>query len=267
MPGRNYQQANERTKSREDRPGSRANRTGGGRDKRVDLEEYDAGRLLRAARSFHPRTNHSNLPVTVRRPRPRLRPRVGPNLGVGQDAVAEREPALPPPATVVGPLVQHALHHNRRHRRGNRGGGSLWLRSQRRGGVPSQRRRGREAAQRAVMVVVAVLVVPAAAAAPSASHALYRPRDAPTVATVREWMGRDAMRVSLSSSHYIFSSSWSLFMCGLTRPVLVPFLFFFSPLFLLQTKQTFTPLLQNISYFIFLEFKTLCFLFNTLFFI
>lgn len=245
----NCRQANERTKSRNGicrRSGRDHAPTARGREEEeegtgtseADLEENDAGGLLRAAGSSHPGADQPNLPVvSVRRARPRPRPRVGPNLGVGQDAVPEREPALPPPAAVVGPLVQHALHRDGRSRRRRRRG--LRLRRQRRRGVPRQRRRGGEAAQRGVVEVVvvaaaAVLAFPVAAAAPSASHALRHPalRRRRRRGNGRDGTGgnRREVRSPRQSPRFIFSSGWSLFMCGPTRPLL-------SPLSWLQTSR------------------------------
>lgn len=135
------------------------------RGRATDLEAYDAGGLLGAARAADPGADQPDLAVPLRR----SGARVGPNLGVGQDAVAEREPALPPPAAVVGPLVQHPLDRHRRARgRGGGGGGGVRRQRQRRRGVPRQWRGRGEAAQRAVVVLVVDSV-------PAAAHALRHP--------------------------------------------------------------------------------------------
>lgn len=191
------------------------------RGRATDLEAYDAGGLLGAARAADPGADQPDLAVPLRR----SGARVGPNLGVGQDAVAEREPALPPPAAVVGPLVQHPLdRHLRARGRGGGGGGGVRRQRQRRRGVPRQWRGRGEAAQRAVVVLVVDSV-------PAAAHALRHPA---TGARQRRRRGdggegrgaaargrrerREFRSPRLASPRFIFSSGWSLFKCGAHSP-------------------------------------------------
>jgi hypothetical protein len=156
----------------------------------TDLEADDAGGLVRASGSVG--ADQPDLAVPVRRPRAS-----GPNLGVGQHAVAEREPAAPPASPVVGPLVKRPFH---RHHR-----------------CPlSLRRRAGEAAQRAVVVTVSVS--PPAVCAPSAAaSALRHPAR-------RENGKGEGTRREFRVANTLFSSGrWFLFMWwGLTHSRWLP---------------------------------------------
>lgn len=125
------------------------------------LEADDADGLVRTARAADPGGGAADQPDLAAAAAAAIlvggSGGVPTNLGVGEHPVVEREPPLPPPAAVVGPLVEHPGH---RHRRAAR----LGLRRRRR--VRRRQRRRGEAAE----AVVVQVVVDASASAAALRH-------------------------------------------------------------------------------------------------
>jgi hypothetical protein len=80
---------------------------------RGDLERHESDGALSGARGA---ARHPDQPDAARGLGTRLRRDAAPDLGVGEHAAADREPARAPPLADVGPLVQDPRHRRRRPR-------------------------------------------------------------------------------------------------------------------------------------------------------